>query len=90
LFPIIEEDNLKRLEYRLKIFCQASSAKVSNSKSIMLSWNENPIDWLEPNQWEWGDSNKQVRFLGIPFSVNPSLKNMWNWIYEKINKKLGM
>lgn len=36
-----------------------------------------------------GGPNKIVKYLGIPFSISPSLKKMWIWVRGKIDKKLN-
>lgn len=38
---------------------------------------------------QWGGPNKIVRYLGIPFAISPSLKDMWQWVRTKIEKKLN-
>ncbi|XP_057819421.2 uncharacterized protein LOC131032462 [Cryptomeria japonica] len=38
---------------------------------------------------EWGGPSNIVRYLGIPFSVDPSLKDMWSWVKDKIHNKLN-
>lgn len=55
----------------------------------MLGWKEEPSDWLQQFGYSWGGPNKIVRYLGIPFFVSCSLKDMWIWVKEKIDKKLN-
>ena len=88
LFFELSESNFKALQYKLSIFCSISGAKISQAKSICLGWDEQPPDWFAQYNFQWGGPNKITRYLGIPFSVEPALKDMWSWVKEKIDKKL--
>ncbi|GLJ49275.1 hypothetical protein SUGI_1041170 [Cryptomeria japonica] len=83
------DSNFEALQCKLKTFCSISGAKISYSKSVCLGWDETPPDWSNRFHYQWGGPHLVVRYLGIPFSVDPSLKAMWNWIKDKINIKLN-
>ncbi|XP_057861679.2 uncharacterized protein LOC131070153 [Cryptomeria japonica] len=83
------DSNFEALQNKLKTFCIISGAKISYSKSTCLGWHEVPPDWSNRFQYQWGGPHLEVRYLGIPFSVDPSLKAMWLWIKDKINSKLN-
>ncbi|XP_057851145.2 uncharacterized protein LOC131061466 [Cryptomeria japonica] len=89
LFLELSYDNLICLCNKLDMFGKASGAHISSSKSIMLGWSDHPPDWLCQFSYSWGGPNQIVRYLGIPFSVKPSLKDMWLWIKDKIFRKLN-
>ena len=88
LFFELSESNFKALQYKLNFFFSISGAKISQAKSICLGWDEQPPDWFAQYNFQWGGPNKITRYLGIPFSVEPALKDMWSWVKEKIDKKL--
>ncbi|XP_059072101.1 uncharacterized protein LOC131872684 [Cryptomeria japonica] len=83
-------DNFENLQSKLKIFCKIFGAKILHSKSIYLGWNEHPPEWFKNYEFQWGGPQKIVKYLGIPFAINPSLKDMWLWVKGKITKKLNM
>ncbi|XP_059064196.1 uncharacterized protein LOC131856424 [Cryptomeria japonica] len=89
LFFELTENNFKNLQGKLDVFCSASGARISHAKSICLGWDEHPHEWFVNSGFQWGGPNKTVKYLGIPFSVEPTLKNMWLWIKEKILNKLN-
>ena len=37
--------------------------------------------------WRWKGPNEIFKYLGIPFAANPSTKVMWEWVFDKIQKK---
>lgn len=88
-FLKLSTHNIDSLNQKLDIFSKASGARVSNTKSILLGWKENPLDWLQQFGYVWGGPSKLVRYLGIPFSLSPSLKDMWGWVKGKIDSKLN-
>ena len=89
LFFELSESNFNAFLDKLSLFCTISGAKISQAKSICLGWEEQPPDWLSQFNFQWVGPNKITRYLGIPFSVEPTLKDMWSWVKEKIDKKLG-
>lgn len=89
LFLELSQHNIHYLNQKLEIFGKVSRACISTSKSIMLSQKDIPLDWLDQFSYTWGGPNKVVRYLGIPFSVTPSLKDMWGWVKDKITIKLS-
>ena len=80
--------NIQLLNLKLELFETISGARISKSKSIMLGWKEEPPDWFLQFGYSWGGPHKIVRYLGVPFSISPSLKDMWIWVKDKIIKKL--
>lgn len=88
-FLQLVEDNFSSLFHKLRIFCEASQAKVSAPKSMLLGWENTPPGWLSKFEFQWGGPSKQIKYLGIPFAVNPSLKDMWLWIRAKLEHKLN-
>lgn len=72
LFPILKEENIKNVVNRLDLFYKAFGSKVSQTKSNLLSWNDNPPKWTSNYGWQWGRPDKVVRYLEIPFSISPS------------------
>lgn len=86
---VLEEDNLVALLENIDIFCKASGSKIALHKSIMLGWDCSPPSWFSKFDLMWGGPNQIVRYLGIPFSVSPNLKEMWEWVKNKIDKKLA-
>ncbi|XP_059074592.1 uncharacterized protein LOC131064526 [Cryptomeria japonica] len=89
LFFELSEVNFRVLQGKLDLFYSASGARISHTKSICLGWDEHPPEWFSNSGFLWGGPNKTVKYLGIPFSVDPVLKNMWLWIKEKILNKLN-
>ncbi|XP_059064555.1 uncharacterized protein LOC131856693 [Cryptomeria japonica] len=89
LFHEVFEDNFVAMTHKLNFFCKISGAKLSRSKSICLGWNNHPPDWFSKFEFQWGGPSNIVRYLGIPFSVDPSLKDMWSWVKDKIHNKLN-
>lgn len=88
LFFELSKENLNALSSKLSLFCDASGAKISQSKSTLLGWTKRPLDWLSTYGYQWGGPNTIVRYLGIPFAISPCLKDMWVWIKGKIESKL--
>ena len=74
---------------KLDTFFLASGSKISISKSIMLGWTKEPPIWWSKFDLAWGGSDHLVRYLGIPFSVEPNLNLMWDWAFERISRKLA-
>jgi hypothetical protein len=89
LFLELSEINFRNMQEKLNIFCFMSGAKISQTKSIFLGWDERPPDWFLHYNFQWGGPNRITRYLGIPFSVEPDLKDMWSWVREKIVNKLN-
>ncbi|XP_059064589.1 uncharacterized protein LOC131856711 [Cryptomeria japonica] len=89
LFFEISDSNFLNLQTKLNMFCTISGARISQAKSICLGWDDQPPDWLSQYIYQWGGPNKIVRYLGIPYSVDPSLKDMWDWVKAKIMNKLN-
>lgn len=87
LFIILEEENFDNVFNRFIFFCKASGAKISQIKSSIIGWDVNPPPWALSKGWQWVGPHKIVRYLGIPFLVDPSLKEMWKWMYNKIERK---
>lgn len=46
LFLKLSKHNIDSLNQKLDIFGRASGARISNTKSILLRWKDNPSDWL--------------------------------------------
>lgn len=82
-------DNFEALTSKLNLFYSISRVRLSHSKSICLGWDVQPPDWFKGYDFQWGGPHKIVRYLGIPFSIDPSLKDMWSWVKDKIIKKLN-
>ena len=87
MFLGLSEENFENAFKRINFFCMASGSKISPSKSNVLGWSIDPPDWLASKGWQWSGPNQIARYLGFPFSVEPNLDNMWDWVYGKINKK---
>ena len=87
MFLGLFEDNFENTFKRINFFCMASRSKISPSKSNVLGWSVDPSDWLASKGWQWFGPNQIVRYLGIPFLVEPNLNTMWDWVFGKINKK---
>ena len=66
-----------------------SGSIVSLLKSIMIDWVDQPLGWCNNLDLARGDPNHQVKYLGIPFLVNPNLQGMWDWIKGKIEGKFS-
>ncbi|XP_059076776.1 uncharacterized protein LOC131876029 [Cryptomeria japonica] len=89
LFHETSEDNFIAMINKLNFFCKISGARLSHAKSICLGWDDQPPNWFNKFDFQWGGPSKIVRYLGIPFSVDPSLKEMWAWVKDKIHNKLN-
>jgi hypothetical protein len=89
IFFEASESNFDAMISKLNFFCKISGARLSQSKSICLGWNTHPPIWFEKFGFQWGGPSKIVKYLGIPFSVDPSLKEMWRWVKDKILNKLN-
>lgn len=87
LFSELSEANSDYVLERSEFFRLASGAKVAPQKSTVIGWSEKPPSWLVEKGWGWAGPSKVVRYLGIPFSISPSLKDMWEWIFAKVEKK---
>lgn len=53
-------------------------------KYSIIGLDDNPPNWVLNKRWQWVEPHKIVIYLGIPFFVHPSLKDMRNWIYNKV------
>lgn len=89
IFLELSENNFKNLQVKLDLFCVISSAKISQAKSICLGWEDRSLDWFSQSNFQWGGPKKIVKYLGIPYFVDPSLKDMWSWVKAKIENKLN-
>ena len=78
MFLELLEENFENMLSRLQLFCNASSAKISTQKSSILGWSTSSLDWIRNQEWQWYGPNHIVRYLGIFFSVKPSMKDTWN------------
>ena len=56
-------------------------------KSYVMVWKDEPPNWLSEMGWNWSGTKTITRYLGIPFSLDPSFPDMWEWIFNKINGK---
>lgn len=84
----MEDDNFNCLTKKLDLFCSISGAKLSQAKCICLGWDEHPPGWLLKFGFQWGGPTTITKYLGIPFAVDPSIKDMWLWVKTKITKNL--
>lgn len=89
IFLELSKQNMDNLILKIQIFGSIFGARISHSKSTFLSWKVHPPDWFGNFGYQWGGPSKIVRYLGVPFSLSPSLKDMWLWVKEKIVKKLN-
>lgn len=89
LFVKMEDINFSYLTKKLDLFCKISGARLSQGKCICLGWNEQPPGWFLNYGFQWGGPNNIVKYLGIPFAVDPSIKDMWIWVKSKITKKIN-
>ncbi|XP_057849360.2 uncharacterized protein LOC131060216 [Cryptomeria japonica] len=89
LFFELSEENFSVLKGKLDLFCSASGARISPAKSICLGWEDQPPEWFSCSGLQWGGPKKIVKYLGIPFSVDPGLRSMWLWVRDKILNKLN-
>lgn len=89
LFLELSRQNIDSLNLKIDTFSKASRARISSSKSILLGWKDEPPEWLQQDGCSWGGPNMIVKYLGIPFSTSPSLRDMWTWDKGKIYKKLN-
>ena len=87
LFLCLTEENFDNAIRRLDFFCKAYGSKIAPAKSTILGWQQDSPDWLVSKGWNWVRPNEVIRYLGIPFSVEPNLNSMWEWIYNKISRK---
>ena len=89
LFFELTNNNFLNLQSKLNMFCTISGARISQEKSICLGWDEQPPNWFSQHNYQWGGPNRIVKYLGIPYSIDPSLKDMWDWVKAKIMAKLN-
>lgn len=85
----LEEENVRHLMGKLDFLEKAIGSRISKSKSIMLSQEETHPPCFHWLGLQWGGPSKIVRYLGIPFVVSPNLRDMWEWVKGKIEKKLN-
>ncbi|XP_059078008.1 uncharacterized protein LOC131876588 [Cryptomeria japonica] len=85
----LEEENLAALMKNIDLFCLASGSKISMHKSNLIGWDDNPPGWLSKFSLNWLGPTQIIKYLGIPFSVLPNIKEMWEWVRNKIDKKLS-
>lgn len=85
----LEEENLVALLKNIDIFCLASGSKIAMHKSNLLGWDDNPPNWFSRFSLNWLGPTQIVKYLSIPFFVLPNLKEMWEWVRNKIEKKLS-
>ncbi|XP_057839805.2 uncharacterized protein LOC131049757 [Cryptomeria japonica] len=85
----LKEDNLDALLKNIELFCLASGSRIALHNSSLLGWEDNPPCWFSKFSLKWLGPRQIVRYLGIPFSVLPNLKEMWDWARNKIDKKLS-
>lgn len=85
----LEEENLTHLLHNIEIFCKASGSRIALHKSTLLGWIDEPPNWLSKFDLRWGGPNTIIRYRGIPFSISPNLKEMWEWFRNKVDKKLS-
>lgn len=89
IFLELSRNNILCFTQKMEIFGQISGACISNSKTILLGWKDEPPDWLRHFDFSQGGPHTIVRYLDIPFSISSSLKDMWLWVKERIDKKLN-
>ena len=54
---------------------------------MVMGWEDAPPSWLSMMGWSWSGPKVINRYLGIPFSLDPSFADMWDWLFNKINGK---
>jgi len=72
----MKEDDFANVINILNVFCKSYGGNILDNKSTILSWNNSPLDWLKGDNWQWGGPSTIVKYLGIPFFVDPSLMGM--------------
>lgn len=87
MFFQLTEGNFEIMMSRMQLYCSVLGAKISTGKSPILGLSDSPLDWIRNQEWQWSGPKHTVRYLGIPFSIEPSLKDMRSWIYAKIENK---
>ena len=73
----------------LDTFCQAYGSAIQWHK--MLCCHQSflrSLPWLNQLEWKWVMYGEIFHFLGIPFSFQVSLVDLWNVVLAKITKKL--
>ena len=60
---------------------------MSPHKSSIIGWSLSPPDWVGSKGWQWLGPNEIVRYLGIPFFIEPSTKDIWMWLFSVVEKK---
>lgn len=87
LFLELDESNSDNVIHRLQLLFSDLGSKIAPNKSIVIGRPDSPPNWISHNGWIWNGPINIVRYLGIPFAVEPSDKDMWKWVYTKIEKK---
>ena len=87
LFLELSKDNFYVALNELSFLCFIFGAKLAPHKSYVMGWKEMPPNWLSKMGWNWTRPNTITRYLGIPFSLESSFADMWEWVFSKINIK---
>jgi len=74
----------------LKVFSEASGMEINWEKSSAYWFNKfthKPV-WLNGYGWQWAEEGDLLKLLGTPFGVNLDTKDVDQFFYGKITKKL--
>ena len=80
-------DELVRL---LGIFSKASGMEINWEKSSAYWFDKytHKPDWLLGYNWKWAEEGDLSKLLGTPFGLNFNTRNIDQFLYNKIKKKL--
>ena len=80
-------DELVRL---LKVFSEAFGMQINWEKSSAYwfdKFTHKPV-WLNGYGWQWVEEGDLSKLLGTPFGLNLDTKDVYQFLYSKISKKL--
>jgi hypothetical protein len=80
-------DELVRL---LKVFSETSGMEINWEKSSAYwfdKFTHKPV-WLNGYDWQWAEEGDLSKLLGTPFGLNLDTKDVDQFLYGKIAKKL--
>ena len=84
------KEDVDKLVRILETFSQASGMEINWEKSCAYWFDKytHKPDWLLGYNWKWAEEDELSKLLGTPFGLNLNTRNVDQFLYNKIAKKL--
>lgn len=88
LFVQNYESEINNVMEVLELYCAVSGSRLAHHKTEFLMIQPDPVPPWIPNQWKLIKHGQITRYLGIPFGLEFSLRDVWDWFLTKLKNKI--